>query len=62
MDKSRSPQGRCILAAMLGVLADGLAVAALTRAVPAMMSRVLPTMMHSMMQQMGSEGCEPEDM
>ena len=58
MNKSRSPNSGYILAAVLGATAGGFAVAILCKAIPTMMSR----MMANMMQQMGDEGCNPEDM
>jgi hypothetical protein len=47
-----------LLAAMLGAIGGGFAVALLTRAVPKMMSR----MMQSMRAQMVAAGCDPEEM
>jgi len=58
MNKSRSPNSGYILAAVLGATAGGIAVAFLSRAIPTMMSR----MMANMMQRMGDEGCNPEEM
>ena len=60
MDKSRLLTWGHVLAAALGAVAGGLAVAIATRAVPAMMSRI-ETMGNAMMR-MGGEGCDPEEM
>ena len=50
------------LAAALGATIGGIGMAVITRAFPKMMSRMMSNMMGNMMQQMGGEGCNPEDM
>lgn len=50
------------LAAIIGALAGGAAVLVLTRAIPSMFSRIMPTMMQKMMTRIGGEGCDPEEM
>ena len=62
MNNSRAPIVGYFLAAALGVTVGGIGVAILTRAFPKMMSRMMSNMMGNMMQQMGGEGCNPEDM
>ena len=56
------PASGYALAALFGAAAGGIAVLALTRVLPKMFSRIMPTMMQNMMTQMGVEGCDPEEM
>jgi hypothetical protein len=58
MDDSKAPVSGYLLAAALGTMVGGIGIAIITRAFPKMMSR----MMSNMMQQMGGEGCNPEEM
>jgi len=58
MDKSRSPAGGYILAAVLGAAVGAVATVIVTRAIPVMMSR----MMANMMMRMGGEGRDPGEM
>lgn len=58
MKKPSSGIGGYILVGALGATAGALAVGFISRAIPAMMSR----MMSNMMEQMGGEGCDPEEM
>lgn len=62
MSRSRYPTGSHIVAAALGAIAGGIAVAIATRAIPAILSRVMPDMMGHAMMRMGGEGCDPEEM
>ena len=62
MNKSKTPVVGYLIAAALGATVGGIGVAIFTRAIPKMMSRMMPVMMGNMMQQMGGEGCNPEDM
>lgn len=62
MEKSRSSARGYILAALLGVAAGGVGVALFTRAIPKIMSQMMPNMMQNMISQMGGEGCDPEEM
>lgn len=54
MEKSGSRTGGYLLAAALGAVAGGLAVA--------IVGKVIPGLMSNMMAQMGGEGCDPEEM
>ena len=58
MNNMRVPLVGYLIAAALGATVGGIGVAIFTRAIPKMMSR----MMGNMMKQMGSAGCNPEDM
>jgi hypothetical protein len=58
MERSGSHKAGYFLAAMLGAVAGGVAVALGGRILPSMMSKV----MADMMAQMGGEGCDPEEM
>jgi hypothetical protein len=51
-----------LLAAALGVIVGGLAVALGSKAIPIMMSRMMGAAMENMRAQMGGEGCGPEDL
>lgn len=51
-----------IIAAALGAFAGGVVVAIATRAIPTVLSRVMPYAMQQMMARMDREGCEPEEM
>ena len=62
MNRIKTPSGGYFLAAALEAAAGGIAVVVLTRAVPEMMSRMMASMMKNMMEQMGAEGCNPEEM
>lgn len=63
MEKSGSRFFGYLLAAALGVIVGGLAVALGTKAIPNMMSRMMATAMENMMRaQMGGEGCDPAEM
>jgi hypothetical protein len=53
---------RTILAAALGALGGGLVVAIATRAIPKIMSQIMPAMMTNMMAHMGEQGCSPAEM
>ena len=53
---------RTILAAVLGALGGGLVVVIATRAIPKIMSQMMPAMMRNMMAQMGEGGCSPAEM
>jgi hypothetical protein len=43
-------------------LLEAAAVMVLTRAIPSMLSQILPTFMQNKMMQIGVEGCDPEEM
>lgn len=58
MNETRTPVAGYMIAAALGATVGGIGIAIITRAFPKMMSR----MMGNMMNQMGGEGCNPEDM
>jgi len=62
MNESKVPVGGYLIAAALGATVGGVAVAIFSRAIPKMMSRIMPIMMGNMMRQMGGEGCNPEEM
>ena len=62
MNESRTPVNGYLVAAALGAMAGGVAVAIFTRAIPIMMSRMMSSMMGNMRKQMGNEGCNPEEM
>ena len=62
MNESRTPVAGYLIAAALGATAGGIGVVIFTRAIPKMMSRMMPIMMGNMMKQVGGEGCNPEDM
>jgi len=62
MNNSRAPMAGYFLAAALGATIGGIGIAIITRAFPKMMVRMMSNMMGNMMQQMGGEGCNPEDM
>jgi hypothetical protein len=62
MADTRSTSSGYVLAALFGAVAGGISVLVLTRAIPNILSRIMPTMMQNMMTQMGVEGCDPEDM
>ena len=62
MNESKTPVVGYLIAAALGATVGGIGVAIFTRAIPKIMSRMIPVMMGNMMQQMGGEGCNPEDM
>ena len=53
---------RTILAAVLGALGGGLVVVIATRAIPKIMSQMMPGMMRNMMAHMGEGGCSPAEM
>ena len=53
---------RTILAAVLGALGGGLVVVIATRAIPKIMSQMMPGMMRNMMAHMGEQGCSPAEM
>ena len=53
---------RTVLAAVLGALGGGLVVVIATRAIPKIMSQMMPGMMRNMMAQMGERGCNPAEM
>ncbi len=59
-DASTDPKDY-LLAAVLGALGGGLLVALTTRAIPMMMTAIMPTMMRSMMAQMQEMGCDPSE-
>ena len=59
MDRSRSQFVGYLVAAALGAVAGGLAVAIGSKAIPTMMSRMMAAMMENMRLQMGVEGCDP---
>jgi hypothetical protein len=60
---TRAPSTRgYLLVALLAALGGGLAVAVVTRAIPAMMSRMMSEMMKNMMACMGENGLDPEEM
>ena len=58
VNESKAPVAGYLFAAALGATAGGIAVFIFTRAIPKMMSH----MMGNMMNQMGGEGCNPEEM
>jgi hypothetical protein len=62
MEELGSHRARCVLAALLGAVGGGLLVAFATRAIPRLMSEMIPKMMQGMMEQMGADGCDPMDM
>lgn len=45
-----------LLAFVLGAIGGGLVVAVATKAIPKMMSEVMPRMMHNIMSEMGEAG------
>jgi hypothetical protein len=61
MEKSGSRFVGYLLAAALGAVAGGLAVAIGSKALPTMMSRMMATAMENMRMQMGGEGCDPAE-
>jgi hypothetical protein len=58
MHNANSGKTYYVIAALLGAIGGGLAVALATKAIPKRMSR----MMAGMMAQMGQGGCEPSEM
>jgi hypothetical protein len=62
MNDASSRDKGYIVAALLGVVAGGLAVALVTRAIPKMMSGMMSGMMQNMMARMGKDGCDPAEM
>ena len=62
MAESRSTSSGYVITALIGAVAGGISVLVLTRAIPNILSQMMPTMMQNMMTQMGGEGCDPEDM
>ena len=51
-----------LLAASIGALVGGTAVLIASDAIPKIASRLMSSMMANMMQKMGGEGCNPEEM
>lgn len=51
-----------LLAASIGALVGGTAMLIAGDAIPKIMSRMMSGMMANMMQEMGGEGCNPEEM
>lgn len=62
MERSRSPIGKYLLIALLGAGVGGIAVAVAGRVIPKAVSGIMSSMMGRMMDQMGAEGCNPEEM
>jgi hypothetical protein len=58
----RSGKSGYILAAILGAVGGGAAVAFATDAVPKMLSRVMSGMMGNMMAELGAGECDPAEM
>ena len=51
-----------LLAGIVGSIIGGIAVLAITNAIPKMMEEISATMMGKMMKRMQEEGCTPEEM
>ena len=58
MEKPRPTAMEYSLVFLLGVVVGGIGLAQITRAIPKMMSSI----MQNMVSQMGGEGCDPEEM
>ena len=61
MEKVGSDRGRLVLAALLGAVGGGLAVAIATRALPRLIGSIMSHMMQNRSSQMGEGGCSPAD-
>jgi hypothetical protein len=62
MNKSRCSASGYNLSAVLGTAHGGLAIVTITRAISEMVSRLTSNMMRNLMKQMGTEGCNPEEL
>ncbi len=62
MGSIRSRKSGYFLAAILGAVGGGAAVAVATDAVPKMLSRVMSGMMRNMMVELGAGACDPAEM
>ena len=60
MGTGESRRGGYILAALIGAIGGGAAVAVATKAIPKMMSQMMSGMMQNMMARMGEGGCLPD--
>lgn len=61
MKGPRTPLKGYMLAGLLGASLGGITVALASRALPAMISRVMSDVMAGMLSQMAGEGCDPAD-